>query len=237
MAKDAQGNEIPEKDEKDKLIETLQGQVENLNKGIGTYREEAKVAKEAADKATKTATETLGRLNEFEGLFKKKEAGVELSEEEEKKFAAYAKKHGLATQADIAKQRVEAQQGSVKAFEDQAVAEFLEQNPEYDDDEKWKVVMTEFNLYKAPTTLAGYRALLNRVQKDLSKQAGDDAQARARAAIINRSKLGLGGGKQSASEDEAEARIDSLHKKYPHLTRDQIVERLSDIDKLPVKKK
>jgi hypothetical protein len=223
-------------DEKDKLIEKLNGQVENLNKGIGTYRDEAKAAKETADKATATAAEALAKLGEFEKLFQKKEAGVELTEEEEKKFAAYAKKNNLATKADIAAQRAEAQQGTVKAFEDQAVSEFLEQNPEYDDDEKWKEVMTEFALYRPPTTIAGYRALLNRIHKDLTKAAGDDAQARARAAIINRSKLGLGGGRQSASEDEAEAKIDALHKKYPHLSRDQIVERLSEIDKLPAKK-
>ena len=222
-------------DEKE-TIGKLTEQVENLTKGIASYRDEAKAATEAAKAASETAKQATAKLAEFEGLFRKKESGAELSDDEEKKLAAYAQKHGLVSKADLEKQRAEGFQAQVKAFEDQAVAEFLESHPEYDDDDQWKAVLTEFSLYRQPTTLAGYRSLLQRIHADLSGVEKKEAEGRARAAIINRSKLGLGGGRQSGAEDEAEAKIDSLHKRYPHLSRDQIVERLAEISSLPTKK-
>ncbi len=223
-------------DDKDEKIGKLTEQVENLTKGIASYRDEAKAATEAAKSASKVAEQATAKLAEFEGLFRKKESGAELTDDEEKKLAAYAQKHGLVSKADLEKQRAEGFQAQVKAYEDQAVAEFLESHPEYDDDDKWKEVMTEFALYRQPTTLSAYRALLQRIHTDLSGVERKEAEGRARAAIINRSKLGLGGGRQSASEDEAEAKIDALHKRYPHLSREQIVERLAEISSLPAKK-
>lgn len=228
--------EQAEKD-KDEKIGKLGEQVENLTKGIASYRDEAKAATDAAKAASATATEASAKLAEFQGLFTKKESGKDLSDDEEKKLAAYAKKHGLVSKADLDQEKASAFQNQVKAFEDQAVAEFLENNPEYDDDEKWREVMTEFALYRQPTTLATYRALLSRIHADLSGSEKKEAEGRARAAIINRSKLGLGGGRQSGSEDEAEAKIEVLHKRYPHLSRELIVERLSEIEKLPTKEK
>jgi len=233
----AAADKAASEEEKDKKIGELGTQVENLTKGIASYRDEAKAATAAAKAASEAATQASAKLAEFQGLFEKKEKGVELSDAEEKKLAAYAQKHGLVSKADLDKDRAQAFQGQVKAFEDQAVAEFLESHPEYDDDDKWKEVMTEFGLYRQPTTLASYRNLLQRIHTDLSGVEAKDAEGKARAAIINRSKLSLGGGGATAGADEAEAKIDSLHKRYPHLSRDQIVERLSEIESLPARKK
>jgi hypothetical protein len=237
MEKPAEGEGKPDADEKDEQIGKLSQQVENLTKGIASYRDEAKAATEASKVASEAATRATNALSEFQNLFTKKEKGSELTDEEEKKLATYAQKHGLVSKADLDKQKNETFVAQVKAFEDQAVAEFLEANPEYDNDDKWKEVMGQFVLFRQPTTLAGYRAILQKIHKDISGDEKKDAEGRARAAIINRSKLGLGGGRQSNSADEAEAKIDSLHKRYPHLSRETIVERLSEIESLPSKKK
>lgn len=221
--------------DKDETIAKLHEQVDNLNKGIAATRDEAKAAKEAAAEATKTATLATQKLAEFEKLNQKKDDGVSLTAEEEKKLEAYAKKHGLVGKADLEAERARVQGDQIKAYETQAVDEFLAKHPEYDADEKWKEVMTEFSLYRQPTTKTAYSALLERIHKDLSGVAEKDAAAKARADIINRNKLGLGGKSQSGSEDEAEAELDLLTKKYPNLTRDQIIERLVELKKLSKK--
>lgn len=221
---------------KDEALKKANEQIENLNKGIAAIRDDAKASKEAAAEATKAATLATEKLAEFEKLNDKKDDGVVLTLEEEKKLEAYAKKHGLVGKADLDAERARVQGEAIKAHENQAVEEFLAKHPEYDADEKWKAVMTEFALYRQPTTKAAYSALLERIHKDLSGDTTKDAQAKARAEIINRNKLGLGGKSQGGTEDEAEAELDRLAKRYPNLTRDQILERLVEIKKLQTKK-
>jgi Mn-dependent DtxR family transcriptional regulator len=151
MADENKGVDAPEN--KDEVIAKLNEQIENLNKGIATTRDEAKTAKAEAAKATETATQALTKLAEIEKIKDKKDDGVVLTPEEEKKLAAYAQKHGLVSKADLDAQRYQANAEAIKGYENQAVAEFLEKHPEYDDDDKWKEVMTEFGLYRQPTTL------------------------------------------------------------------------------------
>ena len=220
-----------------KGIEALQKQIENLNKGIASYRDEASTATKTAKEAAEAAKEATEKLNEFQTLFHKKENGADLTEDEEKKLQAFAQKHGLVSKSYLDKQQAEGFQAQVKDHENTAVSEFLKAHPEYDDDEKWKEVMKEFTLYRQPTTLEGYRSLLARIHKDVSKAEKNDAEGRARAAIINKSRLGLGGGGQGTSTDDTEAKIEQYQKRYPHLTREQIVDRLADVSALPTKKK
>lgn len=216
-----------------KVLGESKTQIDNLNKGIATYRDEAKTAKEEAKTAVETAKTAQAAVEEFKKLLDKKDDGIKLTATEEEKFAAFAKKNGLVSQADMDKARGETFAANLKEVENNAVAEFLEQHPEYDDDEKWKEVLSQFGLYKQPTSLPAYRALLNRIYKDLNPADSKDARAKARAEIITRGKLGLGGGSQKTGADEAEAEVDEMLKKYPNLSREQIEARLAEVRSLP----
>lgn len=234
IKKDANGNPIEEpKAPTAEEFNALKTQLDNLNKGIATYRDEAKAANE------KTA-EIAKKYEDLEKKFKEKEdidEDDDLTPEERKKFNAFVKKQGFVTEKDLIDKQRESAVENAKSLEGQAVAEFLEKHPEYDDDEKWKVVMEEFQLYRTPTTLTGYRAILDKVHKSLNPKAKDNAKAEARAEIINRSRLSLGGGSQGgASEDKHEEEIEKLQTKYPNLSRDQIEQRLAEIDALHPKK-
>jgi hypothetical protein len=79
--------------------------------------------------------------------------------------------------------------------------------------------------------------LLDRIHKDVSGVAEKDAAAKARADLINRSKLTVGGGSNRATENDAEAELDRLAKRYPNLTRDQILQQKAAINALPTKNK
>ena len=52
---------------------------------------------------------------------------------------------------------------------------------------------------------------------------------------LNKGRLSLGGGSQGSSGDSSEE-IESLQKRYPKLSRDQIISRLSEIRSLYPKK-
>lgn len=237
IKKDADGKVIPNDAPKTVPVEEfnkLKEQMDNLNKGIATYRDEAKAAN---DSAKEIAT----KYEDLEKKFKEKENiddDENLTPEERKKFDAFARKSGFVTEKDLKSQEAKSQQENAKAMENQAVSEFLEKHPEYDDDEKWKEVMQEFNLYKTPANITGYRALLERVHKGLNPKARDTAKAEARADIINRSRLSLGGGSQGgAGEGGKDSDIDKLQARYPNLSRDQIETRLAEIDALAKAKK
>lgn len=235
IKKDADGNPIVEpKAPTAEEFKKVTDQIENLNKGIATYRDAAKAAE---DKATEIAT----KYEELEKKFKEKEDiddDDDLSPEERKKFNAFAKKSGFVTEKDLKQEAAKSQTELAKSIENQAVTEFLEKHPEYDKDEEWQKVMEEFNLYRTPTTLTGYRALLDRVHKSINPNAKDKAKAEARAEIINRSRLSLGGGSQGgAGEGGKDADIEKLQARYPNLSRDQIEQRLQEIDALAKDKK
>jgi hypothetical protein len=214
----------------DETIKKLNEQIENLNKGIATSRDEAKTATEAA----KAATEALEQFKKEADEGKKPE--VELSPEDEKKFEAWAKANGVVTQAELQAERQKMAGDSAKNIQNQAVSDFLEKHPEYDDDEQWQKVQEEFNLYKTPADLAGYKKLLERVHKNLT--GGDDkkerARAEARAEISRRDALKRGGGSQAAASGAAdtEAAIDKMQERYPNLSRSQIESRLGEIKSL-----
>lgn len=221
------GNEVP-------TIESLSGQIENLNKGIAKYRDdaskaakdaeaaraEAKAAREEADKVRKSIEEAKGEED--------KEPEVKLSKSDQEKLESWAKAQGFVTKDEMQKQEQKLFNDSLKQVESQAVNEFLEKHPELNNDEEWKKIGEQFALYKQPTSLTGYRQILQKIHKEL--YGNDDAAARARAQIETRKRLSLGGGNQKA--EEMEKQIDDYAEKYPHLSRDQIEARLSEINEL-----
>jgi hypothetical protein len=222
------------KEAEGKTIEKLEEQIENLNKGIATTRNEAKTAIEAAKSAT-DALETFKKEN-----VKKEEPDETLSPEDQKKFEAWAKQKGIVTQAELQAERNKLAGESAKDVATTAVSEFLEKYPEYDDDEQWQKVQAEFNLYKTPSDIVGYRKLLERVRGDLNPEAkAEKAKAQARAEINKKAALAKGGGSQGATSPNAEfeAEVDKMQAKYPSLSRGQIEARLSELEALHPKDK
>lgn len=208
----------------------LKTQVENLTKGIAGYRD----ATQAAERLAKEAVE---RAEKAEADFKKSQkSDVKLDPKEEEKFRAWAEKEGLATKADVSKERVQITVEQQKAAENQAVTEFLEKHPEYDSEDEWKKIAETFGLYKTPTSLTGFRQLLDRVYKEVSGSGDEKAKAEARAEITKKSRLSLGnGGSGKGGENDSED-IESLQKKYPSLSREVIENRLAEIKGLYKKK-
>lgn len=209
----------------------LSEQIENLNKGIATYRDEAKTAKEIAAQAQ----EALSAYKKEADETGKKPDTSDLSAEDQAKFDAWAKKKGYVTKDVLDKDKRERVTSEQRNIESLATTEFLEKYPEYDSDEMWAKVTQEFTLYKTPTDIAGYRALLERIHNNLSggKKASDDATARAKAEAKKKAFLTISTSKEgSADAKKYEQTIDALQEKYPNLTRDQIVERVSEIQAL-----
>lgn len=209
----------------------LQTQIENLNKAIASTRGEAAAAtKEAMD--FKVKYEALQKSLEEA----KKSDTDDLDEKELKKLEAFAKKTGLVTKEELDQQKVEAFQQSVKSAEDQAINEFLEANPEFNEDANWNKVKDEFKLYKQPTSLQGYRQLLAKIKKDLggasSKEEGGNE---VRAQLVKRDRLSLGGGSQKQAASEVT--VEDLQKRYPNLSQAEIKARLDDINALYSDKK
>lgn len=218
MSEPKPGGEAP-------TVEKLQEQIENLNKGIATYRDESKESKAAV--AAKEAEieklkSDLAKATE-DDEDKKKE--VKLNPKDQEKLDAWAKEHGFVTKAEMEAQKAEIYSASLKSIENQAVDEFLKTHPIYDKEEEWAKVKDQFSLYKIPTTLSGYRQLLNKIHKELNP--GDDGAARARAEIETRKRLGLGGGSQKTGDDTET--IETLQLKYPRLSRSQIESRLTEL--------
>jgi len=234
VKKDLKGDEGGEADTRDETIAKLSEQVANLNKGIATYRDEAKNANEVAKAAIEKIDEMAKSIKES------KFDDVELTPEDQKKFDAWAARQGFVSKDDLEAERIKIASQSATDIAKTAVSEFLEKHPEYDDDEKWDVVQAEFMLYRTPTDLPGYRALLERVHKSLGGSSSEKEKGKqeAQADIIKRKRLSLGGGHQGGSGNDPDAQaIDSLQKRYPNLSREQIQERLSEINALPSQQK
>lgn len=215
-------------------IQELQEQVKNLNLGIATYRDESKESKAAlvSEKAELVkAKEELAKLKtEDDDKNKKKE--VQLNPADQEKLDSWAKEHGFVTKAEMDAQKVEIYTTSLKNIESQAVTEFLAAHPVYDKDEEWAKVKEKFELYKTPTSLAGYRSLLVKIHGELNPS--DDGSAKARAEIERKNRLGLGG--RSQKTGEGEETIEDLQVRYPKLTRSQIETRMAEIKALYKKK-
>lgn len=212
----------------------LSDQVKNLNKGIATYRDSEKAWKSKYDTLEQDFTELKSKID----LASDDDKDEKLAPEDQKKLEAWAKKQGFVSQKDLQAERQKIQQESAKAIENQAISEFLDKHKEYDKDEEWSKVQAEFQLYKAPTSLEGYRKLLNKIHAELNgddpKNKGD-AKAQARVELLRKGRLSLGGGLQSGG-NENDATVENYQKRYPNLSRDQIEERLSEIRSLYPKK-
>lgn len=218
-------------------LEDLQKQIENLNKGIATYRQEAKAAKEEAAIAKKEALDLKKNLDAAVNA-KQDADGDEiapLSKEDQKRLEKWAKQQGFATKEELIQERQRIQGDTIQSIENTAVEEFLKQHPEYDDDEKWKKLKKEFDQYKQPTSLSEYRRILTRIHKDLNPDS-DEAKAKALAELEIKKRLGLGGGHQPSGEKGGDE-LENLQKKYPRLSKEQILSRLSEIRSLYPDKK
>ncbi len=213
-------------------VEQLTEQVNNLNKGIAKYRDDAgkataeAVAAKAEAKAAKDAADAMKAA--IEGAKEDDDAPIKLNPEDQKKLESWAKEQGFVTKEEMEKERQRVFGESLKNVESQAVNEFLEKHPELNSDEEWKKIGEQFALYKQPTSLTGYRQILNKIFKEV--YGDEDKTAKARAAIETRKRLAMGGGNQKA--DAEEALIDDYAERYPNLSREQIVERVQEINDL-----
>lgn len=212
----------------------LQEQVGNLNKGIASYRDESKSLKEKNEELSRELESLKSKVEETE---EEGDEEVPLNPEDEKKLEAWAHKKGFVSQQELVAERQKLQLESIKSYENQAVSEFITKHPEYDTDESWQKVLSEFQMYRQPTSVDGYRKLLDRIHKDLSggvSKAREEGRTREKIESSLKGRLSLGGGPQGGGGADEE--IEKLSKRYPNLSREQIEERLSEIRSLQPKK-
>lgn len=222
MSEQKTGDSVP-------TVEELSEQVKNLNSGIAKYRDEAQKASEEAKSAK---AEAVAAKAEAEAAKKatqgKKDEDPKLSPEDEKRLEEWAKKKGL-----VSKEELEAEKGrmfneSLKNIESQAITEFISTHPEYEKSENWEKIKKEFAQYKQPTSITGYRNILNKIHKEFV--GVEEAEAKVRAQQEQRKRLGLGGG--GSRGESTEETLESLQEKYPNLSADQIQDRLQEIKNL-----
>lgn len=215
-------------------FEELSAKQENLNKGIAKYRDEAQAANiKVAELETK--------LNELNAKieFRAEDENIDLSKEDQERLEVWARKQGFLTRDELDAERQKTTQETIKNYEAQAINEFLEKHPEYDSDEAWGKIRQEFSsgFYRTPSSLEGYRKLFEKIHKDLSSSSAaiEEGKNRAKAEIQNKGRLSLGGGSQKTSAEKET--INSLQEKYPHLSKEQIEERMSEINSMYGEKK
>lgn len=213
-------------------VAKLTENAENLNKGIGTYRDKATAAEKVAEEAKKevdTFKAEIERLKTEGSKGSKDEAKeTKLAPEDQAKLEAWAKENGFVTKDELEIEKGKLFNESLRNVESQAIDEFIKSHPEYNTDEEWDKVKEQFALYKQPTSITAYRALLTKIHKEL--KGGEEATAKARASEETRKRLGLGGGSQGGSETDTT--LESLREKYPNLSTDQIQARLEEINSL-----
>lgn len=214
-------------------LEELTGKVDDLTKGIASYRDKAQEAetKAAAAEAKATSAEKAAEdlRKEIEvNKNKKDDKAVELNPKDQERLDAWAKSQGFVTKAEMDVQKVSLFNESVKGAEGQAVAEFLESHPEYSDKEKWAEVTKQFGQYKQPTSLTGYRNLLNKIFKELN--ADDERAAEIRAKDEQKKRLGLGGKGGNNDKSDSAVTLEQLRDRYPNLSEEQIVSTLAEIN-------
>jgi len=228
MSKEKEGEGSGENPEFNaEALSKLTEQVDNLNKGIATYRDEARNATEAA----KVANEKIADMEKSNKQKEDDKNKEDLSPEDQKKFDAWAKTQGIVTQAELDTQKAQIAQESAKSVATNAVNEFLEKHPEYDEDTEWQKIQTEFNQYKQPSDIAGYKKILEKIHDELSGGTDERAKAKVKAELANKKSLSLGG-KGGGNSGDSEAKIDTLQSKYPNLSREQIEARISEIDSI-----
>lgn len=225
-----------EADKEPATIEKLQEQLENLNKGIASYRDKATASSEdakAAREEARQAKEEASKIREAIDKAGKEEDDknapkTELSKSDQEKLEAWAKSQGFVSKNDMEAERTRLFSENLKNVEAQAVEEFTKAHPELNNDQDWPKIKEQFALYKQPTSLTGYRQVLGRIHKDL--YGAETTDAKARAELRTRERLALGGGSQK--DEEVKGAIDDLQEKYPHLSRETIVEKLAEINSL-----
>lgn len=225
----------PSGDGKTPTVEALEKQIENLNQGIAKYRDDAgKTAKEASESKAAAAAAT-AKVAELEKLINEakdpdEKPIVKLNPDDEKRLEQWAKDHNFVTKEELDKERTRLQADTIRNIETQAVDEFLRRFPQYSDEKEFAKIKEQFGLYKQPTSLTGYRNILNKIHGEL--KGDDDAAARARASIENRKRLALGGGGTGKDDSDLKAQMDDYREKYPHLSEETIVDRLTEINDL-----
>ena len=208
-------------------IAELEEKQSNLNQGIAKYRDEAQIANQRAEELETKIAELEAR---FESASPKER--VKIDEEDEALLEAWAREKGFVSKEDLERLKSEQLINTQKQIENQAVAEFLKQHPQYDNDENWAKVQKEFQeSFKPQSTVQGYLKVLEKIDKILSlpdaeKRGGD----KVRAQMSTKGRLSLGGGVQRTPERENT--IEDLQKRYPNLTKEQIAARLAEIDAL-----
>lgn len=219
---------------KEPTVTELRDQIENLNKGIAGYRDKTsaseKEAKEAKAAATAAQAEVADLKKVIEGAKDDDEIDpkLNLNPQDQKRLEKWAKDNGFVTKEELEKEKNRLFAETLTSIETQAVEEFLQSHPEYSKDENWSKVKEQFILYKQPTTITGYRQLLTRIHSELSN--ADDKAARVRAQEEQRKRLGLGGG--NGKDEGGDVTIEQLQERYPKLSREQIISRLSEINDL-----
>lgn len=207
-------------------LEELKAQIDNLNKGIAKYRDEAKSIREESAKQIKAVRDDYeGKISKLTASKASDEELPELNAEDQKRLEKWAKTHGFVTKAEMEEKQNEMQRASIQSIEKQAIEEFLEKYPEYKEDEQWEKLKSEFSIYKQPTTIDEYRKLLRKSHIELNP---DDS--RARAELQSKSRLSLGGRSQAGNEPSDA--ISKLQEKYPNLSRAQIESRLGELKTL-----
>jgi len=214
-------------------VETLSKQVENLNKGIAKYRDDATSSGQVSEAAKKDAAEAkaeVARLTKIieEATGDDEKAPPKLNDEDQKKLEAWAKAQGFVTKKEMDEERSRVFNESIKSVEATAVDEFLKSHPEYDQAEEWAKITEEFKQYRQPTSITGYRQILSKIYKEL--RGTSDAAAQVRAEAENRKRLGLGGGSQGGAEEDTT--LEDLQEKYPNLSREVIIARLEEINQV-----
>lgn len=212
-------------------VEALQKQIENLNKGIATYRKESKDAVTRADSIELKFTELQKEIEKGKKTTGEDDDLPPLSEQDAKRLEKWAKAQGYATKAELEEERHKIQGDTLKTIETQAIDDFVKQHPEYEKDEEWLKLKQEFGQYKQPTSLSEYNRILSKIHKELHP---DDSKAKARAEIETRKRLSLGG--KGGQQDENASELDKLMDKYPRLSREQIEQKLAEINQLYPKK-
>jgi len=236
-------NNENEKDEKGVSHETtiieLREQIENLNKGIAVYRDntksstaEAKEAKATAAQAT-IEVERLKKVIEEATTSNNDDSELKLAPKDQKRLEKWARENGFVTKDEFEKEKNQLFSQSLASIEAQAVEEFLTTHPEYNKDESWSKIREQFAIYKQPTSIVGYRQLLGRIHNELSNSEEKIAKIKAREEQNNR--LSMGGGNQNDNSDKTT--IETYQEKYPNLSREEIISRLEEINKLAISRK
>ena len=225
------GDKATEKDYEAKITE-LEEKQSNLNQGIAKYRDEAQSANKRAEDLEIKLAELEAR---FDSTSQKEK--IKIDEEDEAMLETWAREKGFVSKKDLESLKSEQLISTQKQVENQAVAEFLKQYPQYNTDENWEKVQKEFQeSFKPQPTVQGYLKVLEKIDKILSlpdaeKRGGD----KVRAQLSTKGRLSLGGGVQMTPERETT--IEDLQKRYPNLTKEQISARLAEIDALHEVKK